>query len=270
MGHPFKVTPFHIQILYHIIRCEAELETVSHISEGMGALQPAVFRAIKTMELRGYLERIGGPSKGKKREVVLTDKIIALFILSEHQYNELAHYLKRGRAGRDATSNRERFRLFDSIILLSETHSYEEFYHLKSMLEFMLEHGWFDYKEFKPLKQEEIKELEYTTITRGGTVQSIYSIFKPDPTEFVIIVDILDRFGINTRPYVKTVLANASFRTPLQQFREYTHVLLDKLNRKETIVVELDRNRHKAIVKDIKKIINDVETARKLLEPESY
>ncbi|MGC1133757.1 MAG: MarR family winged helix-turn-helix transcriptional regulator [Nitrososphaeraceae archaeon] len=266
MGHRSEITSFHIDILYHIIQCDSELETVSHISEGIGSLHPAVFRATKTLIQKGYLQKLGGPSKGKKREIILTDKALALFILAKRQYKELAQYLRKTVVGRNAVYNRERFRLFDAVILLSETPSPNEFQHLRSALDFMLTHGWFEYEETKLPDQKEIKELQYTTITGGYDVWSTFDIFKPDPTEFVIIVQLIDRFSINVKPYVKTVLANVSLRTSLQGYQEYTRDIINELDRKETIIPELDETKHKVFMKDIKKIIDDVETDKKLLE----
>ena len=57
--------------------------------------------------------------------------------------------LQRQEGGHDDTYNRERFRLYNTVILLSEAPSSDKFLYLLRAINYMLYHGWFEYEENK-------------------------------------------------------------------------------------------------------------------------
>src|SRR5215211_6029767 len=58
------------KILKHTIECTEKNESVSHISKELAALQPAVFRSIKSLIEEGYLK--------KERQYTEREKLLSL------------------------------------------------------------------------------------------------------------------------------------------------------------------------------------------------
>jgi hypothetical protein len=264
LGRRPGLTTFQIEILKHILHCNSEIETVSHISEGINALHPAVFKATKTLAERGYLVKGSTPSKGRKKEIILTDKTLAVFIL-RIQHRELIDYLKKPREGLTIEQIRSRYRLYDTVILLSGliNFGYEA---LLNTIYFMLQNNWFSIENTKIPDKEEIEEL-LKIMTEGGEYV-FYGITQewPSPNEVIRIADLIEKFGIDSKRYLKIVLANISLRLSLDEYQSYAQKLLNEWDRKRIMIPEMDVEEHDIFVEKLKKVSSEVETAKKLLE----
>lgn len=263
MGSRSGLSTFQIKILYHVLNCDSRIETVSHISEGINALHPAVFRATKTLVERGFLFKEGPSSRGKKREILLTDKTLAVFIL-RRQHRELIDYLKRPKAGRTVEQNRDRYRLYDTVILLSGVRRIE-YEDLLNTIYFMLQNNWFDIENAMTPDQEETEEL--FKIMTGGGGYIFYGITPwPNPEEIMMIADLIGKFGVDNRRYLKIVLANVSLRLSLDEYQIYVQKLIKESHRKSILVPEMDIKEHNSFVEKVKKISSEVESIKKRLE----
>ncbi|MGI0044966.1 MAG: hypothetical protein ACRD47_14770, partial [Nitrososphaeraceae archaeon] len=251
MGRP-DLNAFQTKILYHILQCDSDLETVSHISEGVNALHPAVFRAINTLIERGYLLKEGSSSKGRKREIVLTDKTLAVFILRV-QHRELVDYLKRPRTGRTIEQIRSRYRLYDTVILLSDLTNFG-YENLLNTIYYMLRNNWFDIENTKIPDREEIEELFKIMTGRGVYVFYGANQEWPSSNEVIRIADLIGKFGIDSKRYLKIVLANMSLRLSLDEYQSYTQELLKDLDLKRIMIPELDIKEHNIFAEKLKKI----------------
>src|SRR5215216_6389143 len=83
------------KILKHIVECAEKNESVSHISKELGALQPAVFRSIKSLIEEGYLQKEREYTEREKL-LSLTEKgaAVAFLLAARHQEhrNKLSEY----------------------------------------------------------------------------------------------------------------------------------------------------------------------------------
>lgn len=181
-----------IEILKHILSCDAQTETVSHISRNIDALQPAVFVSTKAMVEKGILTKKGNSKKGKKKELILTDKGIATAILIGIKHRKLAEYIKSTEYSDNY--DRQRHKLFVMIMGLVRTPARRNII-LNRALEYMLTHGWYD-EETKILDQKDRIYL-FTHL-----IPFIFTY----PTEVGGIIELIDKFGIDRRVFWNMLL----------------------------------------------------------------
>ncbi|MGH9982713.1 MAG: hypothetical protein ACRD8W_02005 [Nitrososphaeraceae archaeon] len=182
-GYTEKLGDLQTKILKHMLSCDLEgVETVSHISKEVDALQPDVFRSTKLMIQEGILEK-KTTQKSNRKELVLTDKGMAVALLNGIKHRKLAEYLEPTEY-RDEY-DRQRHKIVDIIMGLEQVPARRSLI-LNRALEYMVRHGWYE-QEKKVLDQKDRIYL-FTHLIR-------YILMSP--AEVGEIVKLIDRFGIN-------------------------------------------------------------------------
>jgi hypothetical protein len=82
------------KILKHFFECPESNENISHISKEINALQPAVFRSIKSLIDNNYLMKHKEFTDGGKT-VTLTEKGAAVAVLLGISYDQVKNYLNK-------------------------------------------------------------------------------------------------------------------------------------------------------------------------------
>lgn len=91
-------------ILKHIIECTEKNESVSHISKELNALQPAVFRSIKSLIEKDYLRKERDYTQREKL-LSLTEKGSAVAFLLAPKHQELGEKLSESFEKKRSESN---------------------------------------------------------------------------------------------------------------------------------------------------------------------
>jgi hypothetical protein len=130
----------------------------------------------------------------------------------------------------------------------------------------MLQNNWFSIEDTKTPDKVEIEEL--FKIMTGGGEYVFYGVAQewPEAGEVIRIACLIEKFGIDSKRYLKIVLANISLRLSLKEYQSYPQRLLKELEVKRNMIPEMDVKEHNIFVDNLKKISSDVETAKKLLE----
>lgn len=95
-GYTDHITKLQERILKHIIKCDVQSETASHIAESLGLSGPTVFKSMKLLLKKEYL-RSEQPHKRGKRTLTLTQKGDAMAVMLGSSFEEWSKYIHRRR-----------------------------------------------------------------------------------------------------------------------------------------------------------------------------
>ena len=208
-----KLGELQTKILKHMLSCP-EAETVSHISKELGALQPAVFRSVKPMIEEEMIEKMQYVATGVKKELVITEKGMAIAIINGIKHEKLTEYLTKSGGYKDE-SDKELHDLFRILMQLNIGKNGRETFVIKRALEFMILNGWYDDNE-RVLDQAEKMDLFIYLIP--------YIINQlTDPKEVESVVRLIDDFRIDRRIFASMLLNRVeSIFKAVNEYLKYT------------------------------------------------
>lgn len=220
------------KILKHMLTCHTKIESVSHISKEVNALQPDVFRSTKTMIQEGILIKQDSLI-GQQKEVRLTEKGIAVAVLVGIKHKELVDYFKP-KKGYHSNYDRERHIIFNTLMDLQDKSTLQGLL-LKTALEYMVTHGWYE---------EEKKILDPTE--RFGLFEHLMPYIMMHPEDVKNIVRLIDKFGIDKVGFFRSLLLRLDFA--IMAVLDYNMYAWPLMNDREKAMID------KSLIKNIDRV----------------